>query len=175
MYAIITDRAEARNKGLLISGTYFMRNDTGRPLFLPIRYDNRINLELMVYFHYDDTSEEAMKCHTLTELLHNGTITEKKLYKEYEIVLNDFPFCGTRKILSPNKINDIAREFNQHGFNVNIEAIRHNYLAWVSDMKSGYRDTENGYHLFSPCGCNILRFSATTLFNESDWQNTYQV
>ena len=48
----------------------------------------------------------------------------------------------------------------------------HNYEAWKNDLKSGYRDDENGYFLFTPCGMNGLRFNATELVGE-DWQETY--
>lgn len=67
----------------------------------------------------------------------------------------------------------IQKEFIDNGFNVTMEALRHNYEAWYYDLKSGYRDEENGYHLFSPCGCNPLSFSASELIEGNDWQITY--
>ena len=69
---------------------------------------------------------------------------------------------------------DVAAEFAKNGFNVTPEAIEHNAMAWKRDHKSGYRDEENGYHLFSPCRCNQLYFTATELTEESkSWQETY--
>ena len=66
------------------------------------------------------------------------------------------------------------KEFKDNGLNVTKEAIMHNYQAWRFDEKSGYRDEENNYHLFSPCGCNPLSFRATTLHEKcADWQHTY--
>ena len=41
-------------------------------------------------------------------------------------------------------------------------------------LKSGYRDEKNGYHLFTPCGCNPLSFRVSSLEPELDWQITYE-
>lgn len=72
-------------------------------------------------------------------------------------------------------LDGIAKEFKEHGFNVTIEALRHNFNAWRADLKSGYRDEENGYHLFTPCGCNPLSFRCSSLEEDcKDWQITYQ-
>ena len=69
---------------------------------------------------------------------------------------------------------DVAAEFRTNGFNVTAEAVEHNAQAWKRDYKSGYRDEENGYHLFSPCGCNALYFTATELTEDGkSWQETY--
>lgn len=88
-------------------------------------------------------------------------------YDSYDINL------GNRFDLD-EKIEDVMREFSEHGFNVTKAAIMHNYVAWLADMKSGYRDVENGYHLFSPCGCNPFSLTATTLQPScEDWQKTY--
>lgn len=63
--------------------------------------------------------------------------------------------------------------FHKRGYNVTEDAIIHNLTAWRKDLKSGYRDDANGYFLFSPCGCNPLRFNATKLMEGLDWQKTY--
>lgn len=69
----------------------------------------------------------------------------------------------------------IANEFKENGFNVTIEAIKHNFEAWKNDYKSGFRDEANNYHLFSPCGCNNLRMCATELEKDNvHWQTTYK-
>lgn len=71
-------------------------------------------------------------------------------------------------------IDKVIAEFQDNGFNVTREAIEHNYNAWRFDMKSGYRDEENGYHLFTPCGCNPLSFRCSSLEEGcEDWQITY--
>lgn len=75
-------------------------------------------------------------------------------------------------------VNDIdaatlIEEFKTKGYNVTEEALLHNFSAWKSDYKSGYRDEENGYFLFSPCGCNPLRFHAEKLKENAAYQRTY--
>ena len=70
-------------------------------------------------------------------------------------------------------VNNVIREFVENGFNVTEEAIVHNWDAWKDDYKSGYKDERNGYFLFTPCGCNALRFEACELTGE-DWQHTYE-
>lgn len=71
-------------------------------------------------------------------------------------------------------LNEIFNFFQKKGVNVSMDAIIHNFYAWMSDFKSGYRDNENGYHLFSPCGCNPLSMRYTALDKScEDWQITY--
>ena len=89
--------------------------------------------------------------------------------KEYDIYLKDFPDATTVERPDLYAIQD---EFYINGFDVTLEAIAHNYEAWCRDMKSGYLDKENGYHLFTPCGCNTLSFRASEYVGE-DWQTTY--
>lgn len=66
-------------------------------------------------------------------------------------------------------------QFARNGFNVTEEAIEHNFDAWTMDFKSGYRDEENGYWLFTPCGDNPLSFTVERLNPDPscDWQKTY--
>lgn len=104
---------------------------------------------------------------TLNNLKAQGLGETVYCYDEYEIM------AGWPKRMSKKRVKAICDEFKEHGFNVTPVAVMHNYEAWCRDYKSGYRDEENGYHLFSPCGCNELRFSATTLDDRMDWQNTY--
>lgn len=84
--------------------------------------------------------------------------------KEYEIRLG-----RPREI----DVNSIIKEFKEHGFNVTEEAIMHNFEAWRADFKSGYRDEENGCHLFSACGCNDFKLWASELEPDAKWQTTY--
>ena len=66
--------------------------------------------------------------------------------------------------------------FRGLGAEVSEEAVRHNLDAWLRDEKSGFRDEKNGVHLFSPCGCNPLRFWVSRLSDEGrGYQNTYAV
>lgn len=75
--------------------------------------------------------------------------------------------------LTAAMVEGIISEFAAHGFSVTSEAVWHNFFAWCNDLKSGYRDTDNGYFLFSPCGCNPLSFHAEEL-NGKPYQNTYE-
>lgn len=70
-------------------------------------------------------------------------------------------------------LEEVMKEFKTNGFNVTEEAIMHNLEAWKGDFKSGFKDVENGYFLFTPCGCNTLCFVACELTGV-DWQETYE-
>ena len=72
-------------------------------------------------------------------------------------------------------IDAVIAEFEDAGYKVTEAAILHNYYAWSADLKAGYRDEANGYHLFSPCGHNPFILRATTLHPLcADWQTTYE-
>lgn len=105
---------------------------------------------------------------TLNNLKAQGMGDTVHCYDEYEIML------GRPMWLSDSRVAELCKEFKEHGFDVTPQAIMHNFMAWKVDMKSGYRDEQRGYHLFSPCGCNDLRFAATTLDDRMDWQTTYE-
>lgn len=101
-------------------------------------------------------------------------LTKQKLgkilycYDEYEINLGYKPNMTIKKAIR------IAKEFQKNGFKVTSQAIMHNYDAWKAGWKVGYRDEENGYHLFTPCGGNPFDLRATTLEECcADWQITY--
>ena len=112
------------------------------------------------------TYDSVSNLYDLNELIANGTIVLKFAYKIADLDFNGYP----------NRIplKRALEFFKSKGFNVTEKAIRHNYEAWKYDMKSGYRDEENGYHLFTPCGCNPLSFRLTTLHKPCDWQTTYE-
>ena len=105
----------------------------------------------------------------LNDLMKQGKCEEVQCYQMYDI---NFP--DTFKKLTPSVIKAIVNEFKEHGFNVTQKAIRWQFSNWQSDFKSGYRDEKNGYHLFSPCGCNPFSLRATTLNDLcKGWQTTY--
>lgn len=98
-----------------------------------------------------------------------GQITEVHCYKEFDV---DY---GYNFRLTEARLNEIIGKFKTEGFDVTEDAIRHQYDAWRGDYKSGYRDEERGYHLFTPCGCNPFSIRATTLHEKcKDWQITYE-
>lgn len=104
---------------------------------------------------------------TLNNLRVQGNGEEVCCYDEFGMNLGERPDIG--------RMDEIIAIFKEHGFNVTKEAILHNFYAWGNDHKSGYRDEENGYHLFSSCGCNPFFLSATTLHPLcADWQTTYE-
>jgi hypothetical protein len=93
-----------------------------------------------------------------------------KEMKEYTVFIENAENCDYYEDFD---VKEVIKEFEANGFNVTEEAIIHNFEAWKSDYKSGYKDESNGYFLFTPCGCNALRFNATELTDE-DWQKTYE-
>ena len=104
---------------------------------------------------------------TLNNLKAQGMGDTVYCYEQYDVNLR------RPDSLSKKQVKAICDEFREHGFAVTQDAILHNFSCWLADMKSGYRDERNGYHLFSPCGCNDLSFRATTLDDRLDWQTTY--
>lgn len=103
---------------------------------------------------------------TTQELEVCGLLTKKSAWDEYEISYKE----GTEDRYDEKAVQ---KELADNGFNVSLEAIRHNYDAWCDGFKSGYRDTE--CHVFTPAGhINPLRFTVSKLhpFAES-WQKTY--
>lgn len=97
-------------------------------------------------------------------------LDDVQCFDEYNIADLGYPTS-----LSDAKVNKIVRKFRAHGFNVTKEAVMHQYGAWNAGFKSGYRDDENGYHLFTPCGrCNEFALCASTLTDKVDWQTTYE-
>lgn len=68
---------------------------------------------------------------------------------------------------------NLVNLFNDYGFKVTNEMIYHNTISWLGDYKSGYRGVN--CHLFTPCGCNPLSFSASKLSkSKKSWQITYE-
>ena len=127
------------------------------------RFDTPFNYETgEIYREKKDNSTD------LNEQIRENGAYEVFCYDEYSIDLGLYPKI-TGKL-----IDEVISDFKKHGFNVSADALHHNYNAWRCDMKSGYRDERNGYHLFSPCGCNSLIYRATTLHDScKNWQITY--
>ena len=97
---------------------------------------------------------------------------KKEVYNQNELRIC-FNICPDEiSSIEELDVESILAEFAKYDFNVTYEAIEHNFNAWLNDYKSGYRDEDNQYHLFTPCGCNPLSFTVSRL-NGSDWQITY--
>lgn len=144
------------------------------------RYDAKVDLKkgtFMVFSYSDEYKNLPLP--TFNELVAQGVVKEVTCIEHsYDITLPTYN-CSTRlfkdAVLPKRVVNRIIKEFNENGFNITEKAIMHNYSAWLGDLKSGYRDKKNNYHLFSPCGCNTLSFRATTLHRKcADWQTTYE-
>ena len=134
-----------------------------------VTYDCKVDIVNKKYVRRYDEGYKDCELPTFNDLYANGTLTKEGtcIEREYAIQIRKYN-------LTDKDIDKIIKEFKENGFNVTREAINHNYDAWCIDYKSGYRDEENNYHLFSPCGCNPLSFRATTLHEKcSDWQHTY--
>jgi hypothetical protein len=170
---IITDRDEARKAGLLTDGRYFLRASDDTPMYLPLWYGNRLDLDGLLLFSGNEIDEHP-EWPDLNDLIRDGKVKEATIYRHHEIILPQFTGCYDGPDLTEYRIRKIRKEFREHGFNVTRKAIAHNYSCWFSDLKSGFRDTKNGYHLFTPCGCNPLQFRATSLEDDLDWQTTYE-
>lgn len=133
----------------------------GTKLDIPYYFLNRIDLENLILYK----NEETDKFPTLNELVADNKLFCKHCYVEVDLSYKTFRF----KI----SVKRIQKFFKRNGFNVTEEAIMHNFNAYLNDAKSGYRDEENGYHLFTPCCHNPLSFRLTSLNKNCDWQTTY--
>ena len=133
-----------------------------------LRYDAKVDLDNMAFSRIGDDDYKKLNLPTINDL--------KDIIKEGSCIERQYNiFLPEKQSLSEQDFKDIQKEFAGNGFNVTIHALKHNYQAWLCDMKSGYRDEKNNYHLFSPCGCNPLSFRASTLHHQcKDWQQTYE-
>lgn len=66
----------------------------------------------------------------------------------------------------------IISAMNDKGYNVTEEALKHNFEAWESGCKAGFKDVANGYFLYTAGGANQLYFDVEPLNGES-YQQTY--
>lgn len=144
----------------------------GKDCYLPWNWEVKVNMETMQFilpWGEDKTEWEQSDWPTLNDLKHRMgvSVEDGHPYREYDI---DFP--DNVRELTPERAQEVVLEFNANGIPVTMEAVMHNYAAWHADFKSGYRG--EGFHLFTPCGCNPLSFRATTLDPScDDWQTTY--
>ena len=137
-------------------------------------YDAKVDLEKGLFLSIADGKEyKESTLPTINDLVELGKVVEGTcIEKKYNIFLQDVDRFGCE--LTMTDLKKIQKEFKENGFNVTLKALKYNYSSWLGDLKSGYRDEKNGYHLFTPCGCNPLSFSATTLHPKcEDWQQTY--
>lgn len=129
-----------------------------------LRYDRAFNLQTGEVFPEGVHPEGSV---TLNALRGQGG---KTVHCYDEVDLN----YSNKYVLTAQGLKNIQKRFAKKGYNVTREAILHQYEAWRWGGKSGYRDEENGYHLFTPCGLNPFSLRLTTLHEKcADWQITY--
>lgn len=136
-----------------------------------VTYDCKVDIVNKKFIRSFDNGYKDCELPTFNDLYANGTMGKEGtcIEKQYNIY-----FPEEKTLLTTSDIATMIKEFKDNGLNVTKEAIMHNYQAWRFDQKSGYRDEENNYHLFSPCECNPLSFRASTLHPKcEDWQQTY--
>ena len=140
----------------------------GKECYLPWNWEVKVNMQTMQYIDSYSDEWKQSQWPTLNRMKASGVSVELCFpYRQYDIDLPE----SVRK-LTPERARAIVQEFKEHGFNVTMDAVMHNFAAWNADYKSGYRGED--YHLFTPCGCNPLSFRATTLHPScQDWQITY--
>ena len=132
--------------------------------YFALKYDRAFNLQTGEVFPEGKHPDGSV---TLNDLNYQGG---KTVHCYDEVILN----YSHRYVLSPGGLKMIQRRFAKKGYNVTKEAIQHQYDCWRWGGKSGYRDEQNGYHLFTPAGVNPFSLRLTSLHEKcSDWQKTY--
>ena len=96
---------------------------------------------------------------------HKGEILEKA--KEGKATDGDILIAEIEGVSCPKEAAAVAQKI---GLDLPEEAFAANFEAWTNDYKSGH--IYGDFHIFSPCGCNPLRFSVS-LNVGLDWQNEY--
>lgn len=169
----VSDRKKTAWGFQLPDGRIIDQTKDGKHFYLA--YDRAINIEKAEIYPEGMHPKGST---TLNELKKQGG-HEVHCYDEFEIN----PDTGNRLFETKMRQETYRQKrflawqklFSKNGHNVTIEAIRHQYDAWSAGFKSGYRDEENGCHLFTPSGCNPFSLRLTTLDPKcKEWQTTYE-
>lgn len=132
--------------------------------FVSWDFDAKFDFENGVYYPICDEEYAKVDFPTLNDLKKAGELSE---------VSDDYVITPSHKTMTEERVAEIIEEFRLNGYNVTEEAIVHNWRCWNSDLKSGFRGED--FFLFSPCGCNPLRFVACHLHEaDASWQKTYE-
>lgn len=165
----VSSKYETQRGIQLNDGRILSLFDENNEFYLP--FDKEINLDDGTFEDETCVSIGDRNTTCLNNILHNGqgievTCTDGDTYFE-----NKYP-CNFS--ITQNKVSRIQKYFERRGFMVTQEAIMHQLCAWMQGYKSGYRDNDNGYFLFTPCGLNPLSIRLTTLHPLcKGWQKTY--
>lgn len=142
---------------------------------LYIDYDTRINLDTAEISNlWAWPGMDKRKWPTFDELSRAGIVRECRPFIEVDMCgITDW--CSADGIVTHNlDVDGIIEFFAGHGFHITIEAIMHQWCAWLKDYKSAYRDEAHGYHLFTSCGHNTFNLHLSSLHpTAADWQETY--
>lgn len=144
---------------------YFRVVETGECLYgLIFSWGAKVDLSDKTYVLQSEESEHsASTLPTINELFAQGILEVVNEIDELDI---------TEKDVDMQDFDAVVAFAKQKGFNVEREAFVHNFESWQMDLKSGYRGRE--CHVFSPCGCNPLRYGISKLDDRVDWQTTYR-
>lgn len=143
---------------------YFRCTKSGECYYgLTYQWDAKVDLTKKMYVSRNERSEYAT-CNlpTINELVANGTLEEVSEIEELDI---------TGKDVDLQDFDAVVAYAKERGFNIEHEALEHNYNCWLMDFKSGFRGKE--CHVFTPCGCNPLQYSISKLDDRVDWQTSY--
>lgn len=143
---------------------YFRIVETGECLYgLAFHWDAKINLADKTCITRNEESEHATSTlPSINELVANGTLELINEIEELDITSDDVDLHDFQAVVAYAK---------ERGFNIEREALEHNFKCWEMDYKSGYRGKE--CHVFTPCGCNPLSYGISKLDDRVDWQTTY--
>ena len=169
----VKDRSETQRGVQLNDGRIISLYDKNNKFYM--NYDFVLDLDKGVIIRKGGELTLYDKCNGLTTL--NELILSKKAKDVTCYDCLDFDmdvYACDPKLDKKVTTKDIIKFFHDNGYNVTSEAVFWCFESWKSGFKSGYRDQENGYHLFSPCGANALSIRLTTLNPLcEDWQTTY--
>ena len=142
-----------------------------------VRYDAKLDISSGDIICWRDKDYDASPLPTINELISDGTLSEGSFLRKHEISFSDEESCAFKdEVLCGRPLSldfdALIAEFAAHGLKVSRRALEHNFFSWVYDFKSGYRCKR--CYLFTPCGCNPLSFTATSLSKYcNEWQTTY--
>lgn len=144
---------------------YFRIVETGECIYgLADDWGAKVDLKAKMYISRFDKSESAASTlPTINELVADGILELVNEIVEIDIT--------KKEVKNLKDFDAVVAYAKKKGFNIEREGVEHNYKSWRMDLKSGYRGKE--CHVFSPCGCNPLRYSISKLDDRVDWQTTY--
>lgn len=145
---------------------YFRVIETGECIYgLAYDWGAKVDLKAKTYIsRFDESESAASTLPTINELVAGGILELVNEIVELEIT--------KKQVRNLKDFDAVVAYAKKKGFNIEREAIVHNFKNWQMDFKSGYRGKE--CHVFTPCAHNPLRYSISKLDDRVDWQRTYR-